>query len=147
MAIAGTMSKRLPPVRQAQSKSGSEQSEEQLWCDEQCKSEAKERGSKELVSWLKGKKHERELGELDKREALRFAKKLYALGAVKVWAVRIERDEDGAEYSRRLIIALPPSIEQQGKIFELCADPARPYLDGSAPAGRGGSHYMSVYLM
>lgn len=141
------MSKRSLSAGQAQSGSGAEPSEEQLWWDEQCQSEAKEKGSRELTSWLKAAKHERELGELDRREALRFARELYALGAVKVWVVRIERDEDGAEYSKRLIIRLPDSVEQQGRIFDRCADPARPYLNGSAPAGRMGKRYMSVYLM
>ncbi len=143
----GAMSRRSSAAKRLESRSEPERVEEQLWHDEQCKSEVKEKSSRELVSWLERTKHEKELGEMDRREALRFAKKLYALGAVKVWAVRIEHDEDGAEYSRRLIIALPDSAGQQGKIFKLCADPARPYLDGSAPAARVGKHFMSVYLM
>ena len=122
--------------------------EEQRWFDEWCESELKEKKSRELVSWLqKGKRYERELGELTKKEAVRLAQRLYSLGAVKVWVTGIERDCDGGEYAKRLIIVLPDSTEQQGKIFKLCADPARPYLSGVAPAARIGRKYMGVHLM
>ncbi len=122
--------------------------EEQRWFDEQCRFEAREKRSRELVSWLqKGKRGDRELGELTRRQAVRFANRLYSLGAAKVWAAGIERDCDGAEYAKRLIIALPDSSEQRGRIFKLCAGPARPYLTGVAPAARIGWKYMSVHLM
>jgi hypothetical protein len=64
-----------------------------------------------------------------------------------IWATNIERDEDGAQYSRRLIIALPDASPKRSKIYELCADPARPFIGGSAPAIRVGKNFMSVSLM
>jgi len=116
--------------------------------DERCKLEVKESRSKELNAWLaKGSRQVRELGEMTRKESLRLAQRLYAHGAVKVWASGIERDEDGAEYSRRLIVSLPDSSIQQGKIFAACAGPARPNFDGSVPAARIGKRYMSVSLM
>jgi MORN repeat variant len=122
--------------------------EEQKWFDESCKHEAKEKNSSELLAWLtKGNKQEKELGEMSKRQALQFTRKLYSLGAVKVWTTNIERDEDGTEYSKRLIIALPEASMKQGEIYELCAGPARPFIGGSAPAIRIGKEYMSVSLM
>jgi len=141
---------RLRRTKRAQAKLGPspEQLEEERSFDEECKAEAKQKASKELVSWLgKGAKQERELGELFKSEALRLARKLYGLGAVRIWATNIERDKDGTQYSRRLIIALPDAAPKRSRIFELCADPARPFIGGSGPAIRGGKNFMSVSLM
>lgn len=133
-------------IIQAQPEVALDPIEEQRCYDEQCEFETKAKDSKELLSWLQ-KKGQRELGELTKQDALKLTRKLYSLGAVKIWATRIERDCDGSEYSKRLIIALPPSRDLQGKIFELCADPARPFMDGTAPAARVGGNYMAVNLM
>jgi hypothetical protein len=94
-----------------------------------------------------GRRLPKELGEMSKRQALQFARKLYSLGAVKAWVTDIERDKDGTEYSRRLIIALSESSTKLGKVYEHCADPARPFIGGSGPAIRTGKEYMSVSLM
>ena len=146
----GNYVRRLRRAKRDQAKLGPspEQLEEERCFDEECKAEAKQKASKELVSWLgKGSKQEKELGELSKSEALRLARKLYGLGAIRVWATNIERDEDGAQYSRRLIVALPNDSEKRIKLYELCADPARPFIGGSAPAIRVGKNFMSVSLM
>ena len=146
----GNYVRRLRRAKREQAKLGPspEQLEEERGFDEECKAQAKEKASKELVSWLgKGAKQERELGELSKSEAQRFARKLYGLGAVRIWATNIERDEDGAQYSKRLIIALPDAPPKRSKIYELCAHPARPFIGGSAPAIRVGNSFMSVSLM
>jgi hypothetical protein len=95
----------------------------------------------------KGAKQERELGELSKSEALKLARNLYRLGAVRIWATNIELDEDGAQYSKRLLIALPDASPKRSKIYELCADHARPFIGGSAPAIRVGKTFMRVSLM
>jgi hypothetical protein len=146
----GNYVRRLRKAMREQAKLGpsAEQIEEERWFDEECKAEAKQRASKELVSWLgKGAKQARELGELSKSQALRLARKLYGLGAVRIWATNIERDEDGAQYSRRLIIALPDAPPKRSRIYEMCVDPARPFIGGSAPAIRAGRSFMSVSLM
>jgi hypothetical protein len=140
--------KREQAKTQAKMGPSAEQVEEERWFDEECKAETKQRDSKELVSWLgKGARQERELGELSKSEAMKLARKLYGLGAVRIWAVNIERDEDGAQYSRRLIVALPDDAPRRNKIYELCVDPARPFIGGSTPAIRAGKSFMSVSLM
>lgn len=116
--------------------------------DDECRIETRETRAKELVSWLsKGTKGPRELGELSTGKSLRLARRLYALGAAKVWATNIERDPDGAEYSRRLIIKLPRDAHARGKIYEACADPARPRLGESLPAIVTGKRFMSVSVM
>ena len=69
------------------------------------------------------------------------------MGAVRIWVTNIERDEDGAQYSRRLIIALPDASPKRSKIYELCAELARPFIGGSAPAIRVGKRLMSVSLL
>ena len=75
--------------------------------DEQCVAESKSQDTKEVISWIeKAKRGRRELGELGRGETLRFTRKLYALGAIKVWATQIERDVDGWQYSKRLIVEL-----------------------------------------
>jgi hypothetical protein len=146
----GNYVRRLRKAKREQAKLGpsAEQIEEERSFDEECNAEAKQRASKELVTWLgKGAKPARELGELSKSEALRLARKLYGLGAVRIWATNVERDEDGGQYSRRLIIALPDASPKRSRIYELCVDPARPFIGGSAPAIRVGRSFMSVSLM
>ena len=146
----GNYMRQLRRAKREQAKSGPtpEELQEQKWFDESCGREAKKKSSKELLAWLaKGNQQERELGEMSKKEALQLARKLYSLGAVKVWVTNIERDEDGAEYSKGLIIALPKVSTNQSKMYELCTDPARPFMGGSGPAIRMGKKYMSVSLM
>jgi hypothetical protein len=116
--------------------------------DEQCVAESKSPGGKEVIVWLEsGKRGQRELGELGRTQALKLAKKLYAFGAVKVWAARIEHDEDGFECSRRLIVKLPPNADKRSEIYKLCSDPARPSLATGMPAVRFGRQFMSVSLL
>ena len=125
-----------------------EQLEGERRFDEMCKTETKERDSKEIIAWLtKAAKQVKELGEMSKSQALRLARKLYGLGAVRVWAANIERDGDGAQYSKRLIIALPDASPMRGRIYDLCTDPARPFIGGNAPAIAVGKNFMSVSLM
>ena len=145
----GNYVRRLRRAKREQAKLGpSPERLEERCFDEECKAEAKQKASKELVSWLRKRaRQEKELGELSQSEALRLARKLYSLGAVRIWATKIERDVDGAQYSRRLIIALPNASPKRSKIYELCADPARPFIGGSAPAIRVGKNFMSVLLM
>ena len=131
---------KLPPTPEAL--------EELAWFDNECKLETKEKDSKELIKWLgAGKNLERELGELTRRKALQLARKIYSLGATKIWATGIEHDGDGAGYSKRMIIALPKDTESQGKIYQLCSDQARPTFGGESVAIRVGNKYMSVSLL
>jgi hypothetical protein len=146
----GNYVRKLRRARREQAKLGPtpEVLQQQKWFDERCKLEIRRKSSKELLAWLTtGTKQEKEAGEMSKRQALQFARKLYSVGAVRVWATDVERDEDGAEYSRRLIIALPKLSSMQGKIYELCADPARPNIGGGGAAIHMGKKYMCVSLM
>jgi hypothetical protein len=119
----------------------------QYW-DSECELEAKEANSCEAIKWLtKTKRSVRELGELNKKEALNLVRKLYLAGAVKVWALRIEEDGDGAEHSKMLLIKLTKDPKQTGKLHKLCADPAHPYMDGSGPAIKVGHKFMTVSLL
>jgi hypothetical protein len=81
----GNFVRRLRAAKREQAKLGPSprQLEEERGFDEECKAEAKQTASKELVSWLgKGAKQERELGELSKIEALRLARKIYGLARI-----------------------------------------------------------------
>ncbi len=146
----GNYVRRLRRAKRDQAKTGPtpEQLEEDRCFDEICEAETKRKDSKELLFWLaKGTNQQKELGELSKSQALRLAHKLYRLGAVRVWATNIERDRDGAQYSRRIIIALPAPASSREEIYALCADPARPFIGGSGPAIAMGTNFMSVSLM
>jgi hypothetical protein len=146
----GNYMKRLRREKREQTKLGptQEQLKEQQWFDEECAAEVKEVGSREVLTWLKKKtRGAKEIGEMTKGEVRIFARKLYALGAVKIWVAGIERDRDGSQYSKRLIVALPAEQAKIGRIYEFCTDPARPFLGGIGPAIRLGQKYMCVSLM
>jgi hypothetical protein len=130
---------------QAQKGLTHEQLEEEKWFELRCKNATKGKDSRELLAWF-GKNAEpvRELGEMSRGEGLGFARKLLALGALKAWVTGIERDHDGAEYSKNLIVLIPPNAVKRGKIYEFCAHPARPLSDGAGPAVKVGTSYMRV---
>ena len=116
--------------------------------DNGCERETKEADSCEAIMWLTKKKRSvRELGEMSKKQALNLVRKLYSAGAVRVWALRIEEDGDGASYSKQLLIRLPKDPKQTGEFHKLCADSARPRLDGSGPAIKVGQKFMTVSLL
>ncbi len=116
--------------------------------DEDRLAETKAVDSKEIISWLKRKtKGETVLDEMTEKESLRLARKLYSLGAIKVWAVGIESDPDGSQHSIHLIIALPNDPRKCGEIYKSCASYARPFLTVGSPAIVVGQKYMSVSLL
>ena len=80
-------------------------------------------------------------------EALQFVRKLYRLGAVKVWAVRVEQDSDGFQCARRLIVALPKDPTNRGRMCEACSDQARPFRTIGTPAMLVGQRYMAISLL
>ena len=124
-----------------------EQLQSQQYSDQWYKDETKQPTSKELISWLtKRAKGKRELSEVSGNKASALAHKLYAFGAIKVWAANIERAEDGDQYANRLIVKLPDSKLDRSNIYKLCARVARPFSD-STPAIGVGLNYMSVSLM
>ncbi len=144
----GNFVRKLKKEKQVQAKLGPtpDQLEEKRRFAEECEAETKKKSSKELLGWLtKGTKIE--LGEMSRSEALKFARKVYALGAVKVWALGVEHDPDGAQYARRLILLLPDDTAVQGKIYQYCTAPARPYMGDSGPAIRLEKNYLRVSLL
>lgn len=146
----GNYIRRLRRSRREQVESGPtpEDLKQKKWFDDQCKSRAKRKNSRELMAWLTNAgRGQKELGEMTKNHALKLARKLYQLGAGKIWAVDVERDEDGAEYSKRLIIHLPKEPAKRGEIYELCADSARPLSGGTGPAIKFGMEFMRVSMM
>ena len=60
-------------------------------------------------------KAKKNLAKSTRAEALRLVKKIYALGAIKIWATGIESDGDESEYSKSLIIILPDEKEETGR--------------------------------
>lgn len=144
----GNYVRRLRREQREQAKLGPppEELQYQKWFDEQRKEEIKMKDSSEAIRWLSKKTQgEKELGEMTKREALRLVRKLYSSGAMKIWVSGIERDDDGSEYSKNLIVKLPKDAQKRGKIYKICIDPARPADNG--PAIYTGQNYMSVSLL
>ena len=125
-----------------------EQLEDDARFDEECAAKSKSRKAKEVITWFKmGKRDQRELGEMGRAEALKLARKLYALGAFRVWVTGVERDADGFECSRRLIVKLPADAGERSKIYQLCGDQARPGLATGMPKIRTSRRFMSVSLL
>lgn len=83
-----------------------------------CQKRLAEGNPHEVVSWLSGEpKGQNTLGELTtNKESLKLARRLYSIGAVKVFAIEIGKNEQG-ENSGKLVIALPSEIEPRKHIF------------------------------
>jgi hypothetical protein len=146
----GNYLRQLRRTKREQAKAGPTAAdlEEQRRFDEECKLAAKKKSSRELFAWFKNAAgQERELGDLSTKEALSLARRLSALGASKIWVANIERDVDGGEYSRRLIVALPDEAVKRGKIYELCVNYARSGFGGVGPSIRMGKIYLRMYVV
>jgi hypothetical protein len=146
----GNYVRRLRKEQREQAKSGPtpQQFQEIAKWEKDCEFATRRSDSAEAIAWLNGAKGAaHELGEMTQRLALNLVRQLYALGARKIWVVQIERDAAGAEYSKKLVIQLPKSRESVGKIYKLCADEARPFMDGSAPAISTSPKFMTVSLV
>ena len=81
-------------------------------------------GTREVLEWLRsGGSGTRTLGELPTQEAsIRLAEEVYALGATKVWAVDINRDDPDSEGTGKLLVALPKSPTARSRVLEWCAE-------------------------
>jgi hypothetical protein len=113
---------------------------EQKWVDGTSLAETRKAGSKEVVSWLKRRTSgERALGDLTRGESLRLARKLYARGAVKVWAAGIQRSTDGGQYTSELVLTLPIDAEQRAKVYKLC-------IADSSLSVRAGRKHLLIHL-
>ena len=112
--------------------------------DEFCEDLLNPDDSQEVISWLKDRsKGTRTLGEVQTtKDSLQLARKLYALGAKKDFAVEI--DESGGENSGKLVIALPKEVEKRKRLFRWCAEQARSV--GFGPDPDLGQKYARVML-
>jgi hypothetical protein len=108
-------------AKQIQQQDNSEDLENEVFCQQLLKDEHTE----EVVSWLKQPRVVATLGELQtNRESLELARRLYRLGAEKVFAVEIASDEHG-ENSGKLVIALPTDTEKRKRLFRWAGANAR----------------------
>ena len=112
--------------------------------DEFCEGLLNPDDSQEVISWLKDRsKGTRTLGELQTTKAsLQLARKLYSLGAKKVFAVEI--DESGGGNSGKLVIALPKQVKNRKRLFRWCAEQAR--SQGFGPDPDLGQKYALMML-
>lgn len=80
--------------------------------------------SKEVLAWLKEAPPDtRTLGEMPTTEAsLAMANELYARGATRVTAVKIDRYETGEENTGKLIVSLPKEPSARERVFAWCAE-------------------------
>ena len=73
----------------------------------------------EASAWLKAGAGHCTLGELaTTSSSLRLVKAVYKAGAVKVWAVAIDRYPDGSENTGKLVIELPHDHEARMSILK-----------------------------
>ena len=102
--------------------------------------------TKEALQWLKeGPTLDRTLGELPTREAsVKLVEKLYALGALKVWAVRIESSDPAEGNTGKLLIGLPMEKQSRQKLFRWAAKEARRH--GFDPETDTGQQHLFVML-
>ena len=101
--------------------------------------------TKEARAWAQGRRGKRCLGSFETAETRRLIRKLYAAGAAKVWAANVEADPDGDQFGSRLIVKLPADAGKQGKVFDLLAGTARPFLTGP-PAVVVGLRFMAAAI-
>ncbi len=94
--------------------------------EEFCQKRLAEGNPREVVEWLSGEpKGQNTLGELaTNKESLKLARKLYSIGAVKVLAIEIGKNERG-ENSGKLVIVLPSEPEPRKRIFRWSSKQAR----------------------
>jgi hypothetical protein len=76
--------------------------------------------SKEVLAWLQsGPPDSRTLGELPTTAAsVALAREVYALGAERVTAVRIDTYPDGEQNTGKLVITLPNDSPARKRIFD-----------------------------
>jgi hypothetical protein len=100
---------------------------------------------REAVSWLKDRSRgQLTLSELQTTsESLRLVRRLYALGAKKVFAVGIASDRHG-ENSGKLVIALPKNPEKRRRVLRWCSKQAQ--SEGFAADPDIGQKYAFVML-
>ena len=81
-------------------------------------------GTREVLEWLRsGQPGTRTLGELPSQEAsISLAEEVYALGAMKVWAVEIKTDDPESEGTGKLIVSLPKAQSARARVLEWCAE-------------------------
>lgn len=113
--------------------------------DADCADYAQCPDTKEARAWARGRRGERGLGSLETTKTRRLVRKLYAVGAAKVWVANVEADPDGDEFGSRLIVKLPADAGKQGQIFDLLAESARPFLTGP-PAVLVGLRFMAATM-
>lgn len=102
----------------AQARLKEDKSESRKKHEEFCQQRLAEGNPREVVEWLSGEpKGQNTLGELTtNQESLKLARKLYSIGAVKVFAIEIGKNEQG-ENSGKLVIVLPSDPEARKRIF------------------------------
>ena len=91
--------------------------------DEFCKSLIEREGNEDLFEWLSKKDDiERTLGEMSTQvESVDFAAELSLAGAVKVWAIDIERasEEVRLENTGKLCVMLPKEESKRENLLEI----------------------------
>jgi|KBSSwiStaDraftv2_1062776.scaffolds.fasta_scaffold378249_1 hypothetical protein len=103
-------------------------------------------GTMEVLEWLRsGQPGTRTLGELPSHEAsIEVAKEIYALGAIKVWAVEINKDDPELEGTGKLIVSLPKAPAVRAHVLKWCAEWAE--RKGYEPESDVGQDHVFVML-
>lgn len=74
---------------------------------------------REALRWLKAGASKRSLGLFKVTQARQLVQKLYAAGALQIFAVSIYSDKDGKQFSDALLVKLPPEPSARQTIRDL----------------------------
>ena len=74
---------------------------------------------REALRWLKAGAPKRSLGLFKVTQARQLVQKLYAAGALQIFAVSIYSDKDGKQFSDALLVKLPPEKSARQTIRDL----------------------------
>jgi hypothetical protein len=116
-----------------------------LHADKTCRKLFAEGENREALSWLQESKpgNIRTIGEQSPEDSLRIVQSLYNSGAVKVHALKIDREADFGETTNVVCVELPGVSSARQKLFKIEAKIAS--SGGFDPVSDDGQTYLFLY--
>ena len=113
--------------------------------DETCKKLLAEKENREALSWLQGSRPGdiRTIGEQSPEDSRRIVQRLYSSGAVRVQAVKIDRQAGFGETTNVVCVELPTVSGERQKLFEIEAETAS--RGGFDPVSDDGQTYLFLF--
>ena len=116
-----------------------------LSADQTCRKLLAEGENREALSWLQESKpgNIRTIGEQSPEESLRIVQVLYNAGAVKVHALKIDREAGFGETTNIVCVELPVASSARQKLFKIEAKTAS--SGGFDPVSDDGQTYLFLF--